>query len=105
MTKKYKCRLSASSLLVNVKGKVLRLEFEADVVSVYGLRGCSYTTDNIELQHAIERSKRFCSKQRDEIWTDDIEESVKKKVYVSKQEAQPVEIKKVTRVRRAKKEA
>lgn len=94
MTKKYKCRLSASSLLVNCNGKVMRLEFEPDVVSKYGMRGCSYSTDNKAIQRAIERSKRFNSHQKDEVWTDDVEPVV-----------QPVqEEKKVVRRGRSKKE-
>ena len=83
MKKKYKCRLSASSLLVNVKGKVLRLEFEPDVVNEFGLRGCSYTIDNKDIQRCIEYSKRFNSIiMKDAIWTDDVEpkEEAPKKV-------------------------
>lgn len=73
MTKTYKCKLSATSLLVNVKGKVIRLEFEPDVITSYGLRGCSYRTSNKDMQHAIERTKRFNSALKDAIWTDDVE--------------------------------
>jgi len=101
MTKKYKCRLSASSLLVNCNGKVMRLEFEPDVISIYGMRGCSYTTDKEKIQRAIERSKRFNSHQHDEIWTDDVEVRVEMAVEAPKK---PVETKKTIRRIKSKKE-
>lgn len=95
MVKKYKCRLSATSLLVNCDGKVSRIEFEPDVISIYGMRGCSYSTDKKSVQRAIERNPRFNSHQKDEVWTDDVE---------PKEEEQPVVEKKVIRRGRAKKE-
>lgn len=79
MKKKYKCRLSATSLLINVKGNVLRLEFEPDVINAYGLRGCSYSTDKKDVQHEIEHNKRFGLSKLEGIWTDDVE-PVKKEV-------------------------
>lgn len=118
MKKKYKCRLSASSLLVNVKGKVIRLEFEPDVVNEFGLRGCSYATDNVDIQKEVEHNKRFNSACKDTIWTDDIEvvenpvetkeviveEPVVAEVVDEKEE--PVEEpKKIVRRQRVKKEA
>lgn len=90
MKKKYKCKLSATSLLVSVNKQVLRLEFEPDVVNEFGLRGCSYTTDNKDIQRAIEFSKRFKSVLKDAIWTDDVEK---------KEEVAPKKV-----VRKAKKE-
>lgn len=74
MKKKYKCRLSASSLLVTVKGKVIRCELEPDVIDKFGTRGCSFTTEDKDLQHAIEHSPRFRRDERlDSVWTDDVE--------------------------------
>lgn len=110
MKKKYKCRLSASSLLVTVKGKVIRLELEPDVVNEFGLHGCSYTTDNKDIQHAIEHSKRFNSAQKEGIWTDDKEpEKEEPSVQIqeggTKVEEKAIEEKpKVVRRGRAKKE-
>lgn len=104
MKKKYKCRLSASSLLVNLKGKVIRLEFEPSVLSEFGLRGCAYTTDNKDLQYAIEHSARFNNHRKDEVWTDDKEPQIAAPVEVT---VTPVveEPKKVVRRVKAKKEA
>ena len=121
MKKKYKCRLSATSLLVNIKGKVIRIEFEPDVIGTYGLRGCSYKTENADIQYAIEHCKRF-SKVRefdlsnaafDAIWTDDadIKVNVEKEVtpvqaFSAPEVAAPVvEEEKPKRVKRIKKEA
>ena len=97
MKKKYKCKLSATSLLVSVKGKVLRLEFEPDVVNEFGLRGCSYTTDNKDIQRSIEFSKRFKSVLKDAIWTDDVEP--KEEIAPKKEAEAPKRV-----VRKAKKE-
>ena len=90
MKKKYKCRLSASSLLINIKGKVLRLEFEPDVINAYGLRGCSYSTDKADVQSAIEHNKRFGSVLKDSIWTDDKEEKKPKSKPVKPVEKKPI---------------
>ena len=110
MKKKYKCRLSASSLLVNINAKVIRIEFEPDVISKHGLRGCSFKTENEDMQHAIEHSKRFAKVTEDNlseasmdaIWTDDIE-AVKEEPKIEA-EAPVVETKKVVRRGKAKKE-
>ena len=113
MKKKYKCRLSASSLLVNVKGQVRRLEFEPSVLSEFGLRGCAYTTDNEALQYAIEHSARYRNHRMDEVWTDDVDikVNVEKEVAPVQAFSAPevtvpvVEEEKPKRVKRIKKEA
>ena len=114
MKKKYKCRLSATSLLVNVKGNVRRIEFEPSVLSEFGLRGCAYTTDNETLQNAIEHNPRYRNHRFDEVWTDDIDKKVEvvpepvkeQEVIVEpQQEAEEAPVmKKVVRRGRVKKE-
>ena len=114
MKKKYNCRLSASSLLVKVKGNVIRCEFEPDVVNTFGMRGCSYTTENKDIQYAIEHSARFGKECIEGIWTDDVEKQWQD-VYVTEgteenlllptnPEAEPVIKKKVVRRGKQKKE-
>lgn len=106
MKKKYKCRLSASSLLVKVRGKVVRCEFEPSVLSAYGLRGCAYSTEDKDIQYAIEHSHRFHCGGIEGIWTDDIEpkEQEVNLTELPEEEVQPVVEKKVVRRGRAKKE-
>ena len=67
MKKNYICRLSATNILVNINSVVKRVWFEPDIINGYGLRGCSYTTDNKEIQSAIENHPQFRNGARDSI--------------------------------------
>ena len=60
--------MSAISILVNVRGKVRRLEFEPDIINEFSLRGCSYTTEDADIQKAVEHHKQFHSLYNDRIW-------------------------------------
>ena len=97
MKKKYICRLSATNILVRVHGVVKRLEFEPDVITNYGLRGCSYETEDKEIQSAVENHPQFRNGQRDCITI--FGESF------NKPEPTTVEEKPVVRKAKAKKEA
>lgn len=64
----------------------MRLEFEPDVITAYGLRGCSYSTDKEDIQRAVEHNKRFATGLKDEIWTDDVEPAKPAKPAPKKEE-------------------
>ena len=101
MKKKYICRLSATNILVKVNGVVKSLEFDPAVVTDYGLRGCAYSTEDVNIQSAVEHHQQFRTGQRDAITI--YGESFERPVVVAPVEEKPVEEKKV--VRKAKKEA
>lgn len=73
MKKLYKCKRPATNILVTIDGKVRSLEFNPDVIETWGLRGCSFVTDDKVVQEAIEKHPYFATKGLDRIWTDDIE--------------------------------
>lgn len=97
MTKTYKCRLDFLGILVPYKGSYVHVNFERAVLSATGIRGCKYTTDDVELQKAIEAHKDFGTERKDGIWTDDIEPVVE-------QTEEPVAEVKKTRKTKAKAE-
>lgn len=52
----------------------MRVEFKRDIINDAGAYGCSFSTDNKEIQEAIEHSAFFNKDMSDGIWTDDVEE-------------------------------
>lgn len=82
MKKLYKNRRPSTNILVAVNGTVKSIEFTPDVIFDWGLRGCSYITEDKDIQAAIERHPFFSDKapQLDRIWTDDKEPEVKPEV-------------------------
>lgn len=82
MKKLYKNRRPSTNILVTVNGTVKSIEFTPDVIFDWGLRGCSYITEDKDIQQAIERHPFFSDKvpQLDRIWTDDKEPDVKQEV-------------------------
>lgn len=75
MKKLYKNRRPSTNILVTVNGNVKSIEFTPDVIYDWGLRGCSYITEDKDIQSAIERHPFFSANasQLDRIWTDDKE--------------------------------
>ena len=88
MKKKYKNRRPATNILVNVNGAIKSIEFAPAVIEYWGLRGCAYTTEDKEIQAAIEVHPFFGKDGLDGIWTDDVEPKAEKVA----EEAAPVEI-------------
>lgn len=76
MFKKYKSISNSLSILVSVGGEVRNVDFEWDIVDTTGRRGCSFSTDDIELQKALERHEYFRRKLRPSFWTDDVDDNV-----------------------------
>lgn len=51
------------------------IEFGWDIINTEsGMRGCSFTTDDVELQKALESHECFNRKLQPSFWTDDVEE-------------------------------
>lgn len=83
MLKKYKSRMTSMRILVNVEGKVVPIEFSWDYIYIAGgYRGCSFSTDDIKLQEALEKHEYFGRKMQPSFWTDDKEEVVEVKEMV-----------------------
>lgn len=80
MKKLYKNRRPSTNILVTVNGAVRSIEFTPDVIFDWGLRGCSYITEDKDIQTAIENHPFFSENASlyDRIWTDDKEPEVKK---------------------------
>lgn len=76
MLKKYKSKLSSLRIIVKAGDNIIPVEFGWDVISNVGARGCSFSTDNVELQKAIEQHEYFGRKMQPNFWTDDKEEVV-----------------------------
>lgn len=75
MKKTYKSKLHLNNFLVNYNGEIIRVEMNPDVISKYGLRGCSFTTEDVELQKAIEAHPGFNNGREDGFWTEDVEDN------------------------------
>lgn len=70
-------------ILAKVADKIVPVEFSWDIINPRsGLRGCSFTTDDVELQKALESHEYFNRKMHPSFWTDDVEDvkPVKEKV-------------------------
>lgn len=70
-------------ILAKVADKIVPVEFSWDIINPRsGLRGCSFTTDDVELQKALESHEYFNRVMQPSFWTDDVEDvkPVKEKV-------------------------
>lgn len=66
--------MTALRILVKVRGKNVPVEFGWDLIYPNsGIRGCSFSTDDEELQKAIEAHEYFGRALQPSIWTDDKE--------------------------------
>lgn len=92
--------MTALRILVKVRGKNVPIEFGWDLIYPNsGIRGCSFSTDDEELQKAIEAHEYFGRALQPSIWTDDKEpvpakkdvEPVKPVKEEPKKEETPVE--------------
>lgn len=73
MTKTYKTRTSSAVITVSVNGRTRQVYLRNGFIGVGALTGGKFTTDDVELQRAIESHPRFNSGFNDQIWTDDKE--------------------------------
>ena len=74
MLKTYKSKMTALRILVKVRGAIVPIEFHWDLIYPNsGIRGCSFSTDDVELQKAIEAHEFFGRALQPSIWTDDKE--------------------------------
>lgn len=72
--------MTALRILVKVRGKNVPIEFGWDLIYPNsGIRGCSFSTDDEELQKAIEAHEYFGRALQPSIWTDDKEPAPAKK--------------------------
>ena len=77
MVKKYKSKMNTLRILAKVGEELIPVEFKWDLIySNSGVRGCSFTTDNVELQKALESHEYFNRKMYPSFWTDDVEEVI-----------------------------
>jgi hypothetical protein len=75
MMKKYKSKLGSLRILVNHGGEIKPIEFTWDYVYPNSrIRGCSFATNDKELQKSIEAHEYFNRKLEPSFWTDDVEE-------------------------------
>lgn len=66
--------MTALRILVKVHGAIVPIEFHWDLIyQNSGIRGCSFSTDDVELQKAIEAHEFFGRALQPSIWTDDKE--------------------------------
>ena len=69
--------MSSIRVLAKVADKIVPVEFSWDIINPRsGLRGCSFTTDDVELQKALEAHEYFNRKMQPSFWTDDVEEVI-----------------------------
>lgn len=67
--------MSSLRILVSIGGTMTPIEFGWDIINTEsGMRGCSFTTDDVELQKALESHECFNRKLQPSFWTDDVEE-------------------------------
>lgn len=77
MTKTYKSQMTSFRILVNVGDEIVPVAFGWDLIYPNSsIRGCSFTTDDIELQKALESHEYFNRKLQPSFWTDDKEEVI-----------------------------
>lgn len=93
MLKTYKSKMTALRILVKVRGAIVPIEFHWDLIYPNsGIRGCSFSTDDVELQKAIEAHEFFGRALQPSIWTDDKEPVPAKKEEPKKEEPKKEEI-------------
>lgn len=64
-------------VLAKMADNIVPVEFSWDIINPRsGLRGCSFTTDDVELQKALEAHEYFNRKMQPSFWTDDVEEVI-----------------------------
>ena len=77
MLKKYKSKMTALRILVKVGNNIVPVEFGWDLIYPNsGIRGCSFSTEDVELQKALESHEYFKRELQPSFWTDDKEEEV-----------------------------
>ena len=77
MTKTYKSQMTSFRILVNVGDEIVPVAFGWDLIYPNSsIRGCSFTTDDVELQKALESHEYFNRKLQPSFWTDDVEEVI-----------------------------
>ena len=75
MVKKYKSKMRSMGLLVELRGEIISVIFNWDFIYPNSpMRGCSFSTDDPELQKALESHEYFNRKLQPSFWTDDVEE-------------------------------
>lgn len=74
MKKTYKSYLHALSIVAVGDGWSKHISFKPDFVDVHGNRGCVYSTEDKELQQAIEKNPKFNAKGMFSFFTNDVEE-------------------------------
>lgn len=75
MTKTYKSQMNSLRILVKVGEEIIPVAFGWDLIYPNSsVRGCSFTTDDVELQKALESHECFNRKLQPSFWTDDVEE-------------------------------
>lgn len=73
MLKTYKSKLKALRILVDVNGVITPVEFIKDIVlPKCGYWGCSFKTDNADMQAALEKHEWFGRIAEPNFWTDDV---------------------------------
>lgn len=81
MTKTYKSQMTSLRILVNVGDEIVPVAFGWDLIYPNSsIRGCSFTTDDVELQKALESHEYFNRKLQPNFWTDDVEDVVETNV-------------------------
>lgn len=77
MTKTYKSQMTSLRILVKVGEEIIPVAFGWDLIYPNSsVRGCSFTTDDVELQKALESHECFNRKLQPNFWTDDVEKKV-----------------------------
>lgn len=75
MTKTYKSQMTSLRILAKVGEEIIPVAFGWDLIYPNSsVRGCSFTTDDVELQKALESHECFNRKLQPSFWTDDVEE-------------------------------
>jgi hypothetical protein len=83
MTKTYKSQMTSLRILVKVGKEIIPVAFGWDLIYPNSsVRGCSFTTDDVELQKALEAHECFNRKLQPNFWTDDVEEAKETKEEV-----------------------
>ena len=78
-------------VLAKVEDKIVPVEFSWDIINPRsGLRGCSFTTDDVELQKALEKHEYFNRKMQPSFWTDDVEKPTEEVKAKEKEEPKKV---------------
>lgn len=69
--------MTALRILVKVGNNIVPVEFGWDLIYPNsGIRGCSFSTEDVELQKALESHEYFNRELQPSFWTDDKEEEV-----------------------------